>query len=215
MDKYLTQKIPVKSTDELQKSADFLEQLKQLKNSPVEMNSDLTQNIAKDLPVDRINTRQLTPVGDSLSKIADTHKKIIDHRIARAVAQGTPPVEESVLNYGDWLKPKVPSAVETVYDAGAMKKEYQAMQKAAKTAGRFGKKGLAAIGPIGAGIGAVLAGSAEDALAGFVPGGVDSAGEGSDLPVEDDTAQIKMLAETATDPNVRRQAIQALRTSLR
>ena len=73
-------------------------------------------------------------------------------------------------------------------------------------------KGLGKLGMIGGLVGAGLAGSASDAMADvLVPGGVEGAGAGSDLPVQDDTAQINMLANSSTDPDLRKKALQELR----
>jgi hypothetical protein len=182
MDKYLKQKIAPSSVDPLQERIDFEQKLRQLKSAPVEMNSDLAQKVAKDLPVEHINTAPATKVKSSHLAMADIEAKIAERRAMADMARGKAPVQaaEEVLDYSQFKKaPK--QMVENVYDAGAAKKEYEAMKKTAKSAGRLGKGALAAIGPIGAIGGALLAGSADEALANAViPGGIEGLGAGSD-----------------------------------
>ena len=79
------------------------------------------------------------------------------------------------------------------------------------------KKIRSVVGPaVGVG-GALLAGSADEALADtFVPGGVESLGKGSDLPqYADDTGAVQAAASSATDPNIRRMALQELKNRSR
>lgn len=73
-------------------------------------------------------------------------------------------------------------------------------------------KGSKAVGGVAAIPAALMAGSASDAMAdAIIPGGVEGVGKGSDMPMQDDTNQIKTYAESATDPNLRRMALQELR----
>lgn len=77
-------------------------------------------------------------------------------------------------------------------------------------------KGSKAIGGIAAIPAALLAGRADQALAdAVIPGGLEGAGEGSDMPMQDETPLIEMQARSAVDPNLRRMAIQELRNRSR
>jgi hypothetical protein len=171
---------------------DFRQKIKQLDQSPVDMVGDFSEKVVKDLPVERIDTRQSAP----LKKADDAMAEIAARRAAKPVA-------------------------ENVYDAAEVKRQYIDKIKAEKRSGlakalsgaskNTGKLGMA-LGPIGAIAGAALAGSADEALANAViPGGIEGAGAGSDRPMEDDTAQVQMMADSATDPNIRRAALQELR----
>lgn len=96
---------------------------------------------------------------------------------------------------------KIPKLREGSYGFGALKSLLKS--------GTF--KGLAPVG-----VGAALAGSADEALAEtIIPGGLDSLGKDSDKQIEDDTPQIKMMAESANDPNVKRMALQELKNRLK
>lgn len=104
-------------------------------------------------------------------------------------------VYEDVVGVGHHAK--IPKLREGTYGFGALKSLLKS--------GTF--KGLAP-----AAVGAAFAGSASDALADtVVPGGVESVGEGSDMPMMDDTPQVQMAAEAATDPNLKRAALKELR----
>lgn len=180
---------------------EFKRKLSQLDKTPVEMVGDLSEKKIKDLPVEKIDTKQLQQVKGS-EALADTFSKIAKRRASRAVGQGR---TQSSGIPGDTL------------DYTKLKQEFKAKEKAerdsrfAKALKKTGKLG-AAIGPIGALAGAALAGSVDEALANAViPGGIEGVGAGSDRPMEDDTAQVKMLSESATDPNLRRAALQELR----
>lgn len=77
-------------------------------------------------------------------------------------------------------------------------------------------KGSKAIGGIAAIPAAIMAGSADQAMADvLIPGGLEGAGEGSDMPMQDDTPQVEMMSNYATDPNMRRMALQELRSRRR
>lgn len=96
---------------------------------------------------------------------------------------------------------KIPKLREGTYGFGALKSLLKS--------GTF--KGLAPVG-----VGAALAGSADEALADVViPGGAESLGKDSDKQMEDDTPQVKMMAESATDHNVKRMALQELKNRLK
>jgi hypothetical protein len=77
-------------------------------------------------------------------------------------------------------------------------------------------KGSKAIGGIAAIPAALMAGRADQAMADvLIPGGLEGAGEGSDIPMQDDTPQVEMMSNYATDPNMRRMALQELRSRRR
>jgi hypothetical protein len=199
---YLPQKAKKITPEErLQKQLDFEEKMKLLKNAPVEMNSDLSEKIIKDLPVERIDSKSSIPVNTGES-IAKTFGKIAERRAARAVGQGR---TQSSGIPGD------------VLDYNQLRKEYKLKQqqeknsRLAKALKKSGKVAATLVPGLGV-AGALMAGSADEALANAViPGGIEGVGAGSDLPMEDDTAQIQTYAESATDPNLRRMALQELR----
>lgn len=194
MEKYLKQKIIPKEVDRVAEEMDFREALNQLKKAPVEMNSDLRQSVAKDLPVEKIDKLQAAPIKSP----QETINKLAELRAKKQVS----PVE-NVINYNDFKKPSVQNLPEKIYDAGAAKREYEAMKKASSRAKSLGKLGL-----IGGLVGAGLAGSADEALANAViPGGLEGAGAGSDQAMADETSQLEMMAQSATDPQVRKQAL--------
>ena len=212
---------PKLSKEELENQAiDFREKLKALKNAPVEMNSDLAEEVVKDLPVERINTKPVQKI-DTGGAMGATMAKIAERRAARAQGQGrstTSSTPGDTIDYSKFKKAK--DTTESVYDAGAAKKEYMTKLKAEKRGSLAkaltkGKLGMA-MGPIGALAGAALAGSADEALANAViPGGIEGLGQGSDMAMEDDTAQVQMAAEAATDHNLRRMALQELKSRSR
>lgn len=159
---YLPQKAKKITPEErLQKQLDFEQKMKQLKNAPVEMVGDLSQPGVKDLAVDKIDKLQSAP----LKKADDAMAQIAAKRAASAVP-------------------------ENIYDAGDMKRQYLEKMRAEKRGGLAkslagAKKGLGklgmALGPIGAIGGALMAGSADEALANTViPGGIEGLGQGSD-----------------------------------
>lgn len=159
---YLPQKAKKVTPEErLQKQLDFEQKIKQLKNAPVEMVGDLSQPGVKDLAVDKIDKIQSAP----LKKADDAMAQIAAKRAASAVP-------------------------ENVYDAGDMKRQYLEKMRAEKRGGLaktlagkakgLGKLGVA-LGPIGSIAGALMAGSADEALANTViPGGIEGLGQGSD-----------------------------------
>jgi hypothetical protein len=160
---YLPQKAKKITPEErLQKQLDFEQKMKQLKNAPVEMSGELSSKMTKDLPVEHIDKLQSAP----LKKADDAMAQIAAKRAA-----------------------KVPAA-EYVYDAGKEKADYIAKMRAEKRGGLAktmagAKKGLGklgmTLGPIGAIGGALMAGSADEALANaVVPGGIEGLGQGSD-----------------------------------
>jgi hypothetical protein len=195
MDKYLKQKIKRKPVDPLERHMNLMEGIKQLDRSPVPMNSDLAERVVKDLPVDRIKSESV-PV----KSLNEFQAEVAKRQALDALKQ-----PDNVLDYSDWLKkPKAADLPEKTINYNDIRKDYNKMKKAGK--------GLGKLGMIGGLVGAGLAGSASDAMADvLVPGGVEGAGAGSDLPVQDDTAQINMLADSSTDPNIRRMALQELR----
>jgi hypothetical protein len=192
--------------EKLRKAADFQRLIKELENSPVEMNSNLSQEVKKDLPATVIKTKEVTPVESA--RIAQIKR---DTEMQRRKSLQT-------IGEEDYSKTVIPTP-EKVYDAGEMKRQYELkkkeeLAKALKNRGKMPKLGkLAATVVPGLGVaGALMAGSASDAMAdAVIPGGVESLGEGSDLPMQDDTAQIKTYADSAMDPNLRRMALQELR----
>ena len=192
--------------DLLKKRLDFLENLKQLKKSPVEMKSDLSQKVAKDLPVDKIDKLQLQKV-DSPNAMADTFNKIAHHRAARASAQGRTTSSGIPGEVLDYKKLK-----QEFKDKAKLEKNSRFAQALKKT----GKLGAAIVPGIGV-AGALMAGSADEALANtFVPGGIEGLGQGSDMPeYADDTGAVQAAAESAVDPNIRRMALQELKNRSR
>lgn len=177
MDKYLPQKaIPVDLDEKAREQADFIEKMKRLKNAPVEMNSDLAQKVAKDLPVDKIDTRQSVKITSAPDFAA---QKIINE--ANSAARKT----------GEVVVP------DNSYDAGAMKKEYEQMKRAESDKKIYGTKapvdldynsfrktGLrklaAAVPLLGTGLAGLAAINSPDASAGvmdaIIPGGLESTG---------------------------------------
>jgi hypothetical protein len=78
-----------------------------------------------------------------------------------------------------------------------------------KQVGRVAKKAVLPAAVLGAGL---LSDSAGDAIMDtIVPGGVESAGANSDVVPEDDTFQVRSMAETDPDQNLRRAALKELR----
>jgi hypothetical protein len=188
-----------------QKQIDFMEKVKQLDKSPVQMNSNLGQEVVKDLPVEKIDTNQFQKVRSS-DAMAETMAKVAERRAARAAGQGrsaSSSIPGNALDYGQLRKEY------------AQKAKSEKAGKLAKAFAGKGKLGMA-MGPIGALAGAALAGSADEAFANAViPGGLEGVGAGSDMPMEDDTAQVEMAAQAATDPNMRRMALQELKNRSR
>ena len=195
MDKYLKQKIKRKPVDPIERRINLMEGIKQLDRSPVPMNSDFSEKVVKDLPVDRIKSESI-PV----KSLNEFQAEVAKRQALDALKQ-----PDNVLDYSDWLKkPKAADLPEKTINYNDIRKDYNKMKRAGT--------GLKKLGMIGGLVGAGLAGSASDAMADvLVPGGVEGAGAGSDLPVQDDTAQINMLADSSTDPNIRRMALQELR----
>jgi hypothetical protein len=185
----------------IKRQLEFMQRLNELRNSPVEMDRSLADAMAKDLPVEHIDTRQIEKVKGP-EGMAETFTRIAERRAARAVGQGR---SQSSGIPGE------------VLDYNQLRKEYKAKQKQdrnsqlAKAFKKSGKLGAAIVPGLGV-AGALMAGSADEALANaVVPGGIEGVGEGSDQPMQDDTAQVKTYAESATDPNLRRMALQELR----
>lgn len=159
MDKYLKQKIPTLDLEEkAQKQADFVEKLKQLKNAPVEMNSNLGQKVVKDLPVDRINTiGEPIKLKDSAEMMANQIISTADRNAARQKA-----VESAadVLDYNKLRKESADMNARKVYGkASGVDLDYNQLRKSMKSGG---KKVLGAIPLLGAGYAAL---SGEPAMA--------------------------------------------------
>jgi hypothetical protein len=84
---YLPQKAKkITPEDRLRKELDFQQLRKKLESSPVETTGELSEKLVKDLPVDRIDTRQALP----LQKADDAMAKVASKLATK------PPVEEYV-----------------------------------------------------------------------------------------------------------------------
>lgn len=199
MDKYLKQKIVRALADPADKRVGFLEGRNELIKSPVKMNSDFADDVVKDLSVDKIKT-EFTPIKNAAEAQAEIAKK----QALTALNKGKQPVED-VLDYSQWLKkPKATNLPEKTINYNDIRKDYAAMKKAGKGVGKLGVMG----GLLAAG----LAGTADEAFANAViPGGLEGAGAGSDLSMQDDTPKLEMLSQSATDPEVRRAALLELK----
>jgi hypothetical protein len=194
--------------ERLKKFEEFRRKLQELKNAPISKGVNFSDYEVKDLPSNFIDNNKAIPIQNAevnKAKIEALRQETNKKRLLAGMGVDTTMLPEKE------------------YDAGEMKRQYNIKKRLElaediKKRGKVPKIGkiAAAIGPIGALAGAALAGSADEALANAViPGGLEGVGEGSDMPMQDDTQQIKTYSESASDPNLRRMALQELRNRSR
>lgn len=203
----------LKNDDVIAERRSFLEDLRKLDQSPIEIKDrKLSEGFAK--PVG--NPKEYKSI-NAPQKVqsADAWKAGMDARAAASAARRGE--IEKIADYGTKYKDKLgnevfkpeiqPGNTLNYKDLLKEKKAINKLDDAKKLLKGGSKLGLAVALPA-----ALMAGSASDAMADvIVPGGVEGLGEGSDMPMQDDTNQIKTYAESATDPNLRRMALQELR----
>lgn len=102
----LDPKVP-KSADFIQREADFMEQLKALKASKAEVVDDFQRPLSKDRPAQKITTRDIVPQTTGADFLAKQQARAGAVKAAAGVA-------------------------DNVYDAGSIRKQYEAMKQMAR-----------------------------------------------------------------------------------
>lgn len=117
---YMKQKITPQVDDTSDRQLKFLRDREALKNTAPEINSNLGQQISKDLPVEHIDKLQ----AKDMSRPSDVYAKIAEHRANRAAQKGAigiSDVAEKVLPAGNWKQEFVQKSMQAARNPAAKK----------------------------------------------------------------------------------------------